>query len=551
LKTFFSFKYTSYLFIALIGIVLYVPFLGSVHLFDWDEINFAESAREMLVSGNYLDVQINYEVFWEKPPLFIWLQALSMHVFGINEFAARFPNALIGIATLMTLFSIGKKLINEKFGWIWMFAHALSVLTFLYFKSGIIDPLFNLFIFLGIYQFILFAQRDNNKWYRTGLSAFFIGLAILTKGPVALLLFLLTAFFYMIFRKKYVQFLNLKIILWYLFILSGVGGFWFILQFINGNASILQDFITYQIRLFQTKDAGHGGFLLYHFVVVLLGLFPISIWALGGMKTIQNETATTKDFHFWMKILLWVVLVLFTIVKTKIVHYSSMAYFPITFFGSYFLYYGLEQKKQFASWMKYSLVGIAFLFGLAMSALPLIGMNASKIIASGMIKDAFANANLQAEVQWTGLEILVGIIFFSSILVAMFKVKSKRNQIITIFSATLFFTYASMIWIVPNIEAYSQRAAIDFYQKASREKAYITTFGFKSYAHLFYSRKPLPKNPKHSDTHWLLNEITDQKVYVVAKNIKAQKFEKEHPNFIKLYEQNGFVFYEKTSPIQP
>jgi hypothetical protein len=274
----------------------------------------------------------------------------------------------------------------------------------------------------------------------------------------------------MLFRKKYVQFLNLKVIIWYLIVLSGVGGFWFILQYINGNASILQDFVTYQIRLFQTKDAGHGGFLLYHFVVVLLGLFPISIWALGGMKTIQNETATTKDFHFWMKILLWVVLVLFTIVKTKIVHYSSMAYFPITFFGSYFLYYWLENKKQFANWMKFSLVGIAFLFGLAMSALPLIGMNASKIIASGMIKDAFANANLQAEVTWTGLEILVGIIFFSSILIAMFKMHSKRKQIITIFSATLFYTYASMIWIVPNIEAYSQRAALEFYQKASQRK---------------------------------------------------------------------------------
>jgi 4-amino-4-deoxy-L-arabinose transferase-like glycosyltransferase len=202
LKTFFSFKYASYLFIALIGVVLYVPFLGSVHLFDWDEINFAESAREMLVTGNYLDVQINYEVFWEKPPLFIWLQALSMHVFGINEFAARFPNALIGITTLMVLFTIGKKLINEKFGWIWMFAHALSVLTFLYFKSGIIDPLFNLFIFLGIYQFILFAQGDNSKWYRTGLSAFFIGLAILTKGPVALAFILTNGIYLHAFQKE-------------------------------------------------------------------------------------------------------------------------------------------------------------------------------------------------------------------------------------------------------------------------------------------------------------------------------------------------------------
>ena len=39
--------------IVLIGALFFIPFLGAVHLFDWDEINFAESAREMIVSGNY------------------------------------------------------------------------------------------------------------------------------------------------------------------------------------------------------------------------------------------------------------------------------------------------------------------------------------------------------------------------------------------------------------------------------------------------------------------------------------------------------------------
>ncbi|MDP4686851.1 MAG: glycosyltransferase family 39 protein, partial [Salibacteraceae bacterium] len=89
--------------------LLFVPFLGAVHLFDWDEINFAESAREMLLTGNWFQVQINFEPFWEKPPLFFWMQVLSMKAFGINEFAARFPNAICGIVTLQVLFSIGLK----------------------------------------------------------------------------------------------------------------------------------------------------------------------------------------------------------------------------------------------------------------------------------------------------------------------------------------------------------------------------------------------------------------------------------------------------------
>ena len=103
------------LFVVLIGLILFLPGLGSVHLFDWDEINFAESAREMILTGNYLDVQINFETFWEKPPLFIWMQVLSMKIFGINEFAARFPNAIAGIVALFVLFNMGKKLKDSTF----------------------------------------------------------------------------------------------------------------------------------------------------------------------------------------------------------------------------------------------------------------------------------------------------------------------------------------------------------------------------------------------------------------------------------------------------
>ena len=90
--------------IAIISAVIFIPFIGNCPLFDWDEINFAECAREMVVSGNYSHVQLNYRPFWEKPPFFIWLQALSMNVFGVNEFAARFPNALCSIVSLISIY---------------------------------------------------------------------------------------------------------------------------------------------------------------------------------------------------------------------------------------------------------------------------------------------------------------------------------------------------------------------------------------------------------------------------------------------------------------
>src|SRR5579863_6335097 len=144
-------QFPTQLFLVIIGGLLFIPLLGHVHLFDWDEINFAESAREMLLTHNYKIVQINFQPFFEKPPLFIWLQALSMHYFGVNEFAARLPNAICGIATMLAVFNVGKRVFNSQFGVLWALLFASSILPQVYFKSGIIDPIFNLFIFLSIY----------------------------------------------------------------------------------------------------------------------------------------------------------------------------------------------------------------------------------------------------------------------------------------------------------------------------------------------------------------------------------------------------------------
>ena len=52
------------LIIILLAALAFIPFLGRVHLFDWDEINFAEAAREMIVTKDYLTVQINFQPFW-------------------------------------------------------------------------------------------------------------------------------------------------------------------------------------------------------------------------------------------------------------------------------------------------------------------------------------------------------------------------------------------------------------------------------------------------------------------------------------------------------
>src|ERR1700761_9636664 len=107
-------SYLRYIIIVVLAGLLFLPFLGQVHLFDWDEINFAECAREMIVTKDYLRAQIDFMPFWEKPPFFIWMQVLAMKLFGAGAYAARFPNAAIGVLTLVAIYYTGKRTVSEK-----------------------------------------------------------------------------------------------------------------------------------------------------------------------------------------------------------------------------------------------------------------------------------------------------------------------------------------------------------------------------------------------------------------------------------------------------
>jgi 4-amino-4-deoxy-L-arabinose transferase-like glycosyltransferase len=358
---------TKLLCVIILGCCFYIPFLGSVHLFDWDEINFAESAREMILTGNYSRVQIDFKPFWEKPPLFFWMQATAMHLFGINEFASRFPNALIGVITLATLFLIGKKLKDEKFGFIWALMYLGAFTPHLYFKSGIIDPTFNLFIFLGIYFIFKAKIESENPLLYVMFAGIFIGLAILTKGPVGLLIWILTVFFYFVFTR-FKLFLRWKEILIFGISSGLVASIWFANDLINYGFWFINEFITYQIRLFSTPDAGHGQPFYYHFVVVLIGCFPISIFAIRAFtynhSTIDSNSRELNIFVLWMKISFWVVMILFSIVKTKIVHYSSMAYFPVSFLATKFLYDWLNDKVLWRKWVSWGLLFIGFILSI-------------------------------------------------------------------------------------------------------------------------------------------------------------------------------------------
>ncbi|MCB0532462.1 MAG: glycosyltransferase family 39 protein [Lewinellaceae bacterium] len=538
---------------AFLGAIFYIPFLGGVHLFDWDEVNFAEISREMLILKDYLRIYVNFQPFWEKPPFFFWMQALAMQGFGVGEFAARLPNALFGVITLVLLFNIGQKLYNTRFGIIWATVYLGTVLPFLYFKSGIIDPMFNLFIFLGLYFFILSywkkagfssIELPRNRWWYLFLGGFFIGMGILTKGQTAYLLAGLTMAVYWVY-KRFRFYVNVPEFLFFTLAATLVTLAWYGLETWKNGPWFITEFNKYQFRLFSTPDAGHVGFPGYHFVMLLFGCFPASIFAMRAFFRQPDEQQDhQQDFRRWMKYLFWVVLILFSIVKSKIVHYSSMCYLPLSFLAAVVLDKILRGDIAFSTWMKVLLLTVGGVFVLATAALPFVGMNAE--VLAPLFKDAFALASLGAAVHWTGWEILPALFLLSLLVLTLrwFGRGQRERGFYTLFGGTAVFIMLTLIFFIKRIEGYSQRAAIEFFESKAGQDVYCTTYAYKSYAQLFYFKKQPSANENAYNQDWLINGPVDKDVYIATKNYRAWAL-RDRKDMELLGEKNGFVFFRR------
>ena len=539
----------DYLLITGLALLFFFPFLGGVHLFDWDEINFAECAREMVLTGDWVRPQIDFQPFFEKPPLFIWAQALSMQIFGVNEFAARFPNAVCGLITLLLVYRIGLRLHDRIFAWLWVLAWLGSFLPHFYFRSGIIDPWFNLLIFCGLYGFIEFrwqflTQRNHSTFwqkYRYLLAGgALLGLAIMTKGPTAYLIVMLVLGLYWVrYRFKGRGYLI------HLVLFSAaawlVAFAWFGFEIALYGWDFAQKFVAYQLRLFSTPDAGHGGFFGYHAVILLLGCFPISVFALPNLwgdrqsedEMLESDTLAScqrSDLTTWMQLLFWTALVLFSIVQTKIVHYSSLCYFPLTYLGAVTIWRAVRwEVRPKVTAVLLPVVGI--LFGLAAMAIPWLGQHTA-YLRGFFADDPFALEALDAEVAWENWQGAPGLLFIATSLAGLYFWQKNRPWLAaqTVFIGGAIFIKLTMLFVVCNIEGHSQRAAIEFYKSKCDEPCIIQPVGFKTYAHLFYACKQ--------------PNVTGNKTYFVAKVGDLGDLP-DRPDCRELYRKNGFVFFER------
>jgi len=377
------------------------------------------------------------------------------------------------------------------------------------------------------------------------LAGISIGLATLTKGPVGLLVAGLSVTVYWI-TMKFKRISNWKNILIFSVSCFIIASLWFLPEMINNGFWFIREFLKYQADLFLKPVAGHSGPIYYHFLVVFLGCFPISVLALPVLFAKKENSLADDGKYFlkWMIILFWVVMILFSIVKTKIVHYSSLAYFPLSYFAAYYIYELVNDVKALKKYLVWLILITGSIFSIILIGIPLVVRYKDLIIP--YIKDDFAVACINTPVKWSGYEFLIGVVYLLSIIVSIILIKRRKAfiGIITLFYATAFCIFFYLKAVVPKIEGFSQAPAINFYESISGEDAYVTTVGFYSYAPFFYFRKMPGGNAESNNKDWLLDGDIDKPVYIVAKSTSKKEMDK-HPDCRFIKQEGGFLFYSR------
>jgi hypothetical protein len=100
--------------ISSISLLSFLPFLGSYGIIDPSDGLYAEGAREMVQSGNFLTPHFNFTPFYEKPILIYWLISAGYKIFGVSEFAARLPASLSGVLTAIAIYLFAAKYLGRR-----------------------------------------------------------------------------------------------------------------------------------------------------------------------------------------------------------------------------------------------------------------------------------------------------------------------------------------------------------------------------------------------------------------------------------------------------
>jgi len=519
---------------------------GNVQLVDWDENIYAEASKQMLLRGDYLNTFINNQPFAEKPPFFFWEQVLSYKVFGINEFAARFPSGLAGLGMILLCFFFGKWMTGSRiFGSIWSMVYLTSFLPSVFGRVGVIDHTFNLFISCGtIFLYIAdkkyeqYQNEINNQnrpsakshWFFLTLASVFMGIAVLTKGPlggvIPLVGFTSYKFFFRNPKVHVVHFLFCG------FLSLLIASSWYIANIIIYGQSFLSGFVEFQLALFSKTLEGHTGPFYYHFIVAFFGMIPWTAFLFAYRpKHACADNSHLKAFSIIGFSWSIFILILMSFVSTKLPHYSASVYIPLSFFAAITIFRYLENKEEFPKWvLSFFLLFNSFL-GIILLSLPTL------------TKQYFETQAIDFQVQWPTSIFPLGILYVLCILFSGFLLFRKKILMSLVVTVLAMFIFTQNTWrnYLPAFLSFHQKPLLDMMDGVRSKEGKIVFYRFVSFAALYYGNQPIDMlyTTKFESKPEMLRNRKGEEIYVfTADNNNAQKLKTEFPE-AKFLEKRG------------
>lgn len=294
--------------------------LGRMPLTDPDEPFYAETAKEMFERNEWLTPLIFGQPQFEKPPFYYWTIILSYKIFGINEFSSRLSSALFGILGILGIYFLGRVLFTEKTGLYSAVSMAISIEYIILARACVTDMALSVFITFTFLFYLMGYMKGHRKLFYI-LSACFAALAVLTKGPVGLVLPVAVVGLYLIFKK------DLKSLIKFPFVSGGlvfilVALPWYYMMYKAHGTDFTGHFFGFQnITRFLHPEHRSGDVFYYYLPIILGGFYPCSIFLpYGGYKLRKDYRLNTAPYLF---LIIWisVFLVFFSVSRTKLPTY--------------------------------------------------------------------------------------------------------------------------------------------------------------------------------------------------------------------------------------
>jgi 4-amino-4-deoxy-L-arabinose transferase-like glycosyltransferase len=349
--------------------VLFFTGLGRSPLMEPDEGRNAEVGREMLVSGDWISPHFNSFVVLDKPAVYFWMVAASLKAFGVSEGAARLPSALMGAATMLLVWFLARRMFGNSAGLRAGLIFASCPLAMALAREVIFDMTLTFFMTLAMVAFWLAEEKDFRvPWFEILMFAA-IGVAVITKGPVGILIPLISILIYAAVRGRWREWLHLRWG-WGLLVFFTVALPWFIAVSMRNPDFPHYAFWNESLKRFATGAARRGGGIFYFIPVFLGGLFPWSLFLLLAgwnrlrrWRELRQETGRPALF-----LLCWAawIFFFFSLSHSKLPTYFLPAAVPLSILmGRAWEEVGRETAARPPDWLT---AGFALLLGLGVVA---------------------------------------------------------------------------------------------------------------------------------------------------------------------------------------